>query len=253
MVWLMKLSRNVVLPHNSERSTLMLKALKQSRVFDALLSHKPTHLQRQSRHLLLRLLRSGRQEMSRSPSRLAFTGELIRNPAAIGAICPSSRILARVMAQQLRYAASESGYVVELGAGTGTITAALLHSGLAPDRLIAIEQSPRLAAHLRHRFPNVEVITGDACHLGDLLGTRQHKLQAIVSGLPLRSLPPCSVQAILHQVQTHLPPTGLFIRFTYDLRPTSSRASGIAMSCIASRVIWRNLPPARVDVFRPQP
>ncbi len=203
----------------------MLKAIRKSRVFDALLSHKST--------------------------RLAFTGELIRNPAAVGAICPSSRILARVMAQQLQHSTSQSGYVVELGAGTGTITAALLHSGLAPDRLIAIERSPRLTAHLRHRFPGIAVITGDACHLGDLLGRRQHKLRAIVSGLPLRSLPPRSVQAILHQIQTHLPPTGLFIRFTYDLRPTS-RAGGIAMPCIASRVIWRNLPPARVDVFRPE-
>ncbi len=233
-----------------KRSTSVIRTIRESRIFDGLLSHKPAYLQRQSRHLLLRLRRFGRRAMAQPPSRFAFTGELIRNPATIGAICPSSRTLARVMAQQLRYVASETGYVVELGAGTGTVTAALLNTGLPPERLIAIEQSPRLATHLRHRFPNIEVITGDACHLGDLLGTRQHELQAVVSGLPLRSLPPLSVQAILHQVQTHLSPSGLFIRFTYDLRP--SRFDAIAMSCIASRVIWRNLPPARVDAFRPQ-
>ncbi|MEM6405174.1 MAG: methyltransferase domain-containing protein [Pseudomonadota bacterium] len=229
----------------------MIKAIRQSRVFDALLSHKPIRLQRRSRHLVLRLRRSGRQVISRSSSRLTFTSELIRNPTTVGAICPSSRTLARVMAQQLKYVASNTGYVVELGAGTGIITAALLHAGLEPSRLIAIEQSSRLATHLRHRFPNIEVITGDACHLGELLGDRRHELQAVISGLPLRSLPPLSARAILHQVQTHLPSKGLFIRFTYDLRPVS-QVRGIPMSCVASRIIWRNLPPARVDVFRPQ-
>ena len=47
---------------------------------------------------------------------------------------------------------ARTGLVVELGGGTGVITAALLARGVAPERLVVVEQSPALAAHLRQRF-----------------------------------------------------------------------------------------------------
>src|SRR5882757_1586286 len=53
-----------------------------------------------------------------------FGGELLSNPGPVGSAVPSSRFLARRMASFLPR--SPKGYVVELGAGTGAITAALL-------------------------------------------------------------------------------------------------------------------------------
>ncbi len=230
------------------KPSALLAAFKKTRLFDPLLSSKPTRIQRQSRHAALRLRRIGRIALRQPKSHLAFAGEIIRNPASMGAICPSSRTLARVIAEQIR-TIKPTGWVVELGAGTGNITAALLQQGLAPHRLIAIEQSAKLAAHLRKRFPGIHVIEGDASQLGSLLGKKITDIQAVVSGLPLRSLPPSVVKAILAAVQRYLNKDGLFVQFTYDLR-TSSKTTKLQMPCIASRIIWRNLPPARIDVYR---
>ena len=49
--------------------------------------------------------------------------------------------------------------IVEIGGGTGVLTQALVH---ARADVIAIERDPALAASLRHRFADVEVVTGDA-------------------------------------------------------------------------------------------
>ena len=60
----------------------------------------------------------------------------IRNPLAIGALAPSSKSLAKLMAKDVGMGAR----VVELGAGTGTVTAALLASGVAPGNLHLVER-----------------------------------------------------------------------------------------------------------------
>jgi len=49
--------------------------------------------------------------------------------------------------------------VVEIGPGLGALTECLIKQAR---RLIAIEKDPRLAEYLRHRFPGLELIQGDA-------------------------------------------------------------------------------------------
>ncbi len=66
-----------------------------------------------------------------------FLGQLIRSPQKISAIAPSSMALARRMAMELPM--DRAGPVVELGAGTGKITQALLDAGVAPKDLHAFE------------------------------------------------------------------------------------------------------------------
>jgi 23S rRNA (adenine-N6)-dimethyltransferase len=61
--------------------------------------------------------------------------------------------------------ASEGQLVLDLGAGTGAITAGLAETGA---RVIAVERDPRLAASLRRRFasdPNVRVVEADLRHV----------------------------------------------------------------------------------------
>lgn len=56
----------------------------------------------------------------------------------------------------------EGGLIVEIGAGTGQLTAELAATG---HDIVAIEIEPRLARHLRDLFsdvPNVQIVTGDA-------------------------------------------------------------------------------------------
>ena len=57
----------------------------------------------------------------------------VENPKVTGAVSPSGRFLARMMARYVDPASS--GPIIELGPGTGPVTVALLKRGVAPERL----------------------------------------------------------------------------------------------------------------------
>ena len=175
-----------------------------------------------------------------------FARAICSGPQAVGAACPSSRHLADYMASQA--VAASKGFIVELGAGTGVVTASLLAHGVAPERLIVVEKSALLAAHLRERFPDVTILEGDAADLANLLGWRAQRVSTVVSSLPLKSLPKSPVDQIGSALDAILPKGATFIQFTYSLR---CRAIDWAqqITCLHSHTIWRNVPPARVNVF----
>lgn len=175
-----------------------------------------------------------------------FTREIWANPRAMGAACPSAPALASGMAA--RVPLERDGLVIELGGGTGAVTAALLKHGVLPWKLVVVERSPTLAHHLRQRFPQLRVIQGDAAQLGHLLGHPHPCLSSIVSSLPLRSLPPAVTRAISQQFETLLLPGHPLIQYTYDLRGTQPRLLP-RFRRLSSKIVWSNLPPARVEVF----
>lgn len=171
--------------------------------------------------------------------------ELIREPAAIGAICSSSAWLANRMAAWVD--PEQEGWVIELGGGTGAITAALLQHGIGANRLIVIEKSKRLARHLCNRFPGIRIIHGDAVDIGTMT-TGGMLVAAVVSGLPLRSLPSDVVSKITNACALALGPKGRLIQFTYaPRRPSAWLTAGLIQA--ASEMVWINLPPARIEVF----
>ena len=178
-----------------------------------------------------------------------FTKATLSNPRAVGAACPSSPFLAKAMAAQVD--ANTSGFVIELGGGTGMITRALLNHGVSPNKLITIEYSPELAQHLRDDFPDIHVLEGDAAKLDQLLDEHLkdevNDVHAIVSGLPLRSLPKSKVKAIKQQIFNHIGSKGLFVQFTYDLRLLASQKKKFNLK--HSSLVWRNIPPARVNTY----
>ena len=92
-----------------------------------------------------------------------FLREWLANPQRTGAVAPSSPKLAAAMARWLP--SDPESYVLELGPGTGAVTQALIERGLREERLVAIENNPKLARLLRQRFPRAHIITGDAWHL----------------------------------------------------------------------------------------
>ena len=178
-----------------------------------------------------------------------FGKELIDNPREMGSACPSSPQLARRIARLV--ARENGGYVLELGAGTGAITHALLRAGVAPDRLLPVERSARLVAHLRRRFPQLNIIHGDARRLRGIADAlpapARHGITHVVSSLPLRSLAPADVEQIFNGVRAVLGADGLYIQYTYALSRGTSPTQGLHWCGRA--VVWLNLPPARVDVF----
>ena len=185
---------------------------------------------------------------SQPPPWILFTREILRAPRTMGTGCPSSRRLAKTMASFVPL--TKSKLVVELGSGTGVVTKALLQHGIAPERLVSIEQSANLADYLHKQYPQVRIIEGDAMQLCHFLGDDYQQVSAVVSGLPLLSLPQPVRQGIIKQIEkVLLPKNGLLIQFTYDISGKSKPLPS-QFKHISHKTVWSNLPPARVDVYR---
>ena len=183
-----------------------------------------------------------------------FGQELITDPRPIGAACPSSPRLARRVAR--RVGNSPEHYVLEIGAGTGSITSALLKHCVPPERLIALERSASMVRLLQQRFQGVRIIEGDACELTSLLArsgvSDLGRITHIVSSLPLRSLQPDQVQLITGEFLKVMKQRTQLIQYTYNLRH-GSRELFDRLYQRSSSVVWLNLPPARVEAFSTVP
>ncbi|HEY4113721.1 MAG TPA: rRNA adenine N-6-methyltransferase family protein [Rhizomicrobium sp.] len=178
---------------------------------------------------------------------LNFIRGLIARPKNVGAIAPSSPALAKAIAAQVD--PSRPGPVLELGPGTGVVTEALIERGVAEDRLVAIEYDRDFAKAVARRFPKARVLRGDAFQFAKLLdGTIDQPYAAIISGLPLLNFPPETRRALIESALDHLQPGAPYIQFSYGTRPSIPPTERYTVKRAA--VIWLNLPPARVWVYR---
>lgn len=165
---------------------------------------------------------------------------------------PSGLRLAAAMAREVP---PGLGLVVELGGGTGSITAGLLQAGIEPAELVIIERDPQLAERLQARFPQCRVLCGDACELPELLARHRvdGMVKAVVSSLPLLSMPAPERARLLRDVCRLVGTRGPMVQFTYGTGcpvPARTLQRGNVRACRISRV-WRNLPPASVWRFEP--
>jgi phosphatidylethanolamine/phosphatidyl-N-methylethanolamine N-methyltransferase len=190
--------------------------------------------------------------VERKPLRLddemQFIRSWIEKPLSTGAVMPSSKALARTMA---RYVDAEaSGPVIELGPGTGPVTEALVEHGIDQSRLILVEFNPDFCRLLRTRYPEATVVQGDAYRLRRILEVYvREPAAAVVSGLPLLTKPLRTRLRLMADAMGLLAPGAPFVQFTYAMVPPIPKAlSGIRV--VASELIWLNLPPARVWVYR---
>ena len=112
----------------------------------------------------------------------------LAHPVRSAAVFSSSENLSRLVAEQLRPA--EDGLVVELGAGTGAVTRALLSAGVPPDKLIAVELDSEMADFLRESYPHIAVVEGSAFGLRELLPPGAiGQIRSVVCGIPASLLP----------------------------------------------------------------
>ena len=114
-----------------------------------------------------------------------FFGLWLQKPMRIAAANPSGRRFADALARCVDL--DRPGVVLELGAGTGSLTRGLVRAGCPPDRIIAVEGEPRLAAVLRSEFPRMRVIEGDATRIDEYFAGCGERLAAVVSSLPITS------------------------------------------------------------------
>jgi phosphatidylethanolamine/phosphatidyl-N-methylethanolamine N-methyltransferase len=179
---------------------------------------------------------------------MQFIRTWMEKPISTGAVMPSSRVLARAMARYVD--PNSTGPVIELGPGTGPVTEALVRHGVDPARLVLVEFNPDFCRLLRTRYPAATVVQGDAYRLRRLLEDYvDEPAAAVVSGLPLVTKPLRTRLRLISDAMTLLAEGAPFVQFTYAmLPPIPKELSGIRAE--ASELIWMNLPPARVWVYR---
>jgi phosphatidylethanolamine/phosphatidyl-N-methylethanolamine N-methyltransferase len=177
-----------------------------------------------------------------------FIRSWLEKPLDIGAVTPSSKVLARTMAGYVD--PDSDGPVIELGPGTGPVTEALVQQGVDPARLVLVEFNPMFCRLLRSRYPTATVVQGDAYRLRHMLGSLLRvPAAAIVSGLPLVTKPLKTRLRLINEAFALMHPGAPFIQFTYAvMSPIPQSLSGVRAE--ASERIWLNLPPARVWVYR---
>jgi phosphatidylethanolamine/phosphatidyl-N-methylethanolamine N-methyltransferase len=179
-----------------------------------------------------------------------FLREWFANPQRTGSVAPSSPQLGAAMARWLPR--NPESFVLELGPGTGAVTDALLKYGLREDRLIAIEHNPTLAKRLQKKLPHARIIAGDAWEMDTLLAGLPEPVAsvgAVISSLPLLNFPKAQADALAQKIRAVLEPRGRLVQYSYHLVKNRSRGSE-DFRLVASKIVWWNLPPARVHVFQ---
>jgi len=179
---------------------------------------------------------------------VVFVLEAIRNPRYVGSIFPSSHKLGQSIANHV--GSEINGYIVELGAGTGSITKALIENGVTPSKLIIIERSEVFVGHLRRINPFIDVIQGDAAEMKRLLGDRCSSVGIVISSLPFQSLPTDHAQLIINALSDIVGQNSTLIQYTYNLKRGASHHFSNSFEKTASFTVWANIPPSRVETYR---
>ena len=177
-----------------------------------------------------------------------FLGQFIRRPAQIRAIAPTGGATAREMA---RHVTPDMRAVAEIGAGTGTITQAILARGLPPERLELYELNAAFCDRLRARYPGTRVYNLPA---QEMVNSGRRILDAVISGVPTLPMPDALQSAIVGAALSVMRPGAPFVQITYGPVPPLSEAvrRKFGLRYTKSRRIWANVPPAQVYVFRQQ-
>jgi phosphatidylethanolamine/phosphatidyl-N-methylethanolamine N-methyltransferase len=174
---------------------------------------------------------------------------MARRWRATGAVLPSSGRLARAMVEAVG-GVTPGRVVVELGPGTGVFSRELL--GRLPGvRVVAVEVNEAFADRLEAAVPGITVVRGCAsevdAHLARL-GLTRDDVAAVVSGLPLLSLPGDLPRRILASVAGVLRPGQKYVQFTYSVRAWE-RFDLAGFDRRPPKKVWLNVPPANVLTF----
>lgn len=197
---------------------------------------------------------------------MLFFGQFLRNLRQSGAILPSSSALARAMTS---YLARKQGQVrvLEVGAGTGALTAGIVPLLRPGDALDIVEINPELMARLQRKFQSLPQFHTDGVAVRfineDVRNVSfERDYDYIIFSLPLTNFPPGMVQELLDLMMSCLKPGGVFSYVKYifisrlksvfggarlraDMKANQAITHAFAEKYqIERRAVWRNIPPA---------
>ena len=184
---------------------------------------------------------------------LPFLGGWSRNPVGVGWPFASSYWTARRLAEAaLVVAMPEAGPILELGAGTGPVTEALIEMGCGVHDIVVIERDAGLCRWLKRRFPGLRVLHGDALDIGEILANGHVSSVAVVlSGLPMRAIHPAAGARCYSDAFQRMPSGGAVIQYTYGFRPpVDPDYAGLQLDATFVGREWRNVPPMGIWRYR---
>jgi phospholipid N-methyltransferase len=181
---------------------------------------------------------------------IQFLRAFLKNPGKVGAIAPSSPELAQTMVRGLE--PDRDNIILELGVGTGAITKFIEPILPDGDSYLGLELDPKLHATLRHHYPDLKIIQGNACeaykiHKDSGLG----KVKYLVCCLPFVSLPGTVADQIYKQIDMFMD-DGCNLRLFqyahgYYLPPAlklRERMRNLYGKSKRSKIVLKNVPPA---------
>jgi phospholipid N-methyltransferase len=188
--------------------------------------------------------------------RRAFLAAFLRRPGTMGAVVPSSTRLSAVLASIVPTVGAP--VVVELGPGTGAVSAVIDERLPRGARHLAVELDEGMVEFLGRTRPGLEVVHGDARDLGKLLAERGVlHVDAVVCGLPWALFDGPTQTRLLTEIGQAIGSTGAFTTFAYlsgMALPAARRFRRSLRSrfeeVLVTAPVWRNMPPAFVYVCR---
>lgn len=182
------------------------------------------------------------------PARWAFFRAFLKAPSVVASIVPSSPFVGRRVARAA--GADSAGVLVELGAGTGGVTGALLEAMPADARLIAVERSSEMLRALEGIDDSrLELVHGCASTIPDVLAERGlDHADAVVSGIPFSYLPEDRVRKIAPAIRDCLAPGGRFVAYQVTNRVVDYMQPLMGPPAVEIEV--RNVPPLRVYTWQ---
>jgi phospholipid N-methyltransferase len=175
---------------------------------------------------------------------LVFIKEFLKHPLQIGSIIPSSRYLERRIVAAAGIASSN--VVVELGAGTGGITRAILRAMPQHAKLLSIEINPHFYSLLKSiEDDRLIAHLGSACELKKIISL--YDLDApnvVISGIPFSTMSRSTGTQILEAISSQLTPKGRFIAYQ-----VSNRVATLCQPFLGSgqtTTEFLNIPPMRI-------
>lgn len=181
---------------------------------------------------------------------ICFFGQFLRSPAQTGSIWPSSPFLVQQLVHMATCDNAATGLIVDLGAGSGVVSQELLTHGISPAHILAIDISRHCGAIFRKNCPDLRLHIGDARNLADIVSRHYpgQQIRAIISSLPLRSLPARIVREIMYALWRLLRMGGMLIQFTYALWQHSSLEQ-YGFTNVERHYVPLNMPPALVEKY----
>ena len=183
-----------------------------------------------------------------------FFRRWLKHPLQMGTLAPITPRLAQLAASGI---SNPNSLYVEIGAGTGRLSRALLQQGVKPENLALVELDSFFCDFLKQTLPSVlepgqslpPIIQGDAATLPNLLPANFiGKVEIVFSVIPLMYILPAVRQAIIEAAFQVLKPGGIIIHVTYSPRSPLSFMPNLNQHRHGQ--IWFNLPPGFVWYYQ---